>query len=79
MVFITLIWFFSGLQIPFLGSGSSTGTISNNVNYFQIKDVTFEEISLKNWENLSSPYLNKIGIPIELIELAKKFYTIQGV
>ena len=79
IVFITLIWFFRGSSRPFLGTGSATGSLSNSINYFIIRDVGFEQISLRNWKNLSSPYLTKLGISSQLIELAKKFYTIEGV
>ena len=80
LVFVTLLWFLSGSSTPYLGSGgSNNNSLYNNISYFCIGHVGFQQISYKDWDNKSSPYLNQLAIPSDLIELTKKFYTIEGV
>ena len=80
IVFVTLLWFLSGLSTPYLGYGrSNTNYLDNDINCFCIRDAKFRQISYKDWDNKSSIYLSQLGIPIDLIKLSKKFYTMEGV
>ena len=80
IVFVTLLWFLSGLSTPYLGYGrSNTNYLDNDINCFCIRDAKFRQISYKDWDNKSSIYLNQLGIPSDLIKLSKKFYTMEGV
>ena len=80
IVFVTLLWFLSGLSTPYLGYGrSNTNSLDNDINCFCIRDARFQQIYYKDWDNKSSIYLNQLGIPSDLIKLSKKFYTIEGV